>query len=103
MFLHFLLSYVHRLCLFQVFQVKKDSDLEKLDRFRGLIFIVYTTGFCARLGFGDDIEAAEEKRSRRMGVKRVTGQQPGQLGQDMDMTTTGRRIGPLVRNWGGFE
>ena len=83
--------------------MKKDSDLEKLDRFRGLIFIVYTTGFCARLGFGDDIEAAEEKRSRRMGVKRVTGQQPGQLGQDMDMTTTGRRIGPLVRNWGGFE
>lgn len=28
--------------------------------------------FCARLGFGDDIESAEEKRSRRLGKRRVT-------------------------------
>ena len=28
--------------------------------------------FCARLGFGDDIETAEEKRSRRLGKRRVT-------------------------------
>ena len=28
--------------------------------------------FCARLGFGDDIETAEEKRSRRLGKRRAT-------------------------------
>ena len=30
--------------------------------------------FCARLGFGDDIDTAEEKRSRRLGKKRAAGQ-----------------------------
>ena len=28
--------------------------------------------FCRRLGFGDDIESAEAKRSRRMGLRRAT-------------------------------
>lgn len=36
------------------------------------VFLAYTTGFCARLGFGDDIDTAEEKRSRRLGKKRVS-------------------------------
>eukprot|EP00435_Cladocopium_sp_Y103_P067766 s863_g30.t1 len=35
-------------------------------------FIVYTAGFCVRLGFGDDIETAEEKRARRKGLRRVS-------------------------------
>eukprot|EP00435_Cladocopium_sp_Y103_P029032 s999_g7.t1 len=38
----------------------------------GVTFLIYTVGFCARLGFGDDIEAAEAKRARRKGVKRVS-------------------------------
>ncbi|CAL1126306.1 unnamed protein product [Cladocopium goreaui] len=37
-----------------------------------VIFVVYTAGFCARLGFGEDIEMAEEKRSRRLGKQRVS-------------------------------
>ena len=37
-----------------------------------LMLIVYTSGFCARLGFGDDIEMAESKRSRRLGLRRVS-------------------------------
>ena len=37
-----------------------------------LSLVLYTVGFCARLGFGDDIEAAEARRSRRKGVKRVS-------------------------------
>mmetsp|Transcript_2789 Transcript_2789/g.4820 ORF Transcript_2789/g.4820 Transcript_2789/m.4820 type:complete len:770 (+) Transcript_2789:28-2337(+) len=37
-----------------------------------VIFVVYTAGFCARLGFGEDIEMAEEKRSCRLGKKRVS-------------------------------
>lgn len=37
-----------------------------------VIFLIYTAGFCARLGFGDDIETAEEKRSRRLGRRRVS-------------------------------
>lgn len=36
------------------------------------VCLAYTVGFCARLGFGDDIELAEEKRSRRLGKKRVS-------------------------------
>lgn len=44
----------------------------------GVLFVVYTVGFCRRLGFGDDIELAEEKRSRRLGKKRVSSwKQPG--------------------------
>lgn len=35
-------------------------------------FLIYTVGFCARLGFGDDIDTAEEKRSRRLGKRRVS-------------------------------
>ncbi|CAL1146393.1 unnamed protein product [Cladocopium goreaui] len=38
----------------------------------GVTFLIYTVGFCGRLGFGDDIETAEEKRARRKGVKRAT-------------------------------
>lgn len=34
--------------------------------------LVYTTGFCARLGIGLDIETAEEKRSIRLGKVRVS-------------------------------
>ena len=37
-----------------------------------MMFIVYTSGFCARLGFGDEIEIAESKRSRRLGLRRVS-------------------------------
>jgi len=37
-----------------------------------LCLVLYTVGFCARLGFGDDIESAEAKRSRRKGIKRVS-------------------------------
>jgi len=28
--------------------------------------------FCSRLGFGDDIETAEQKRARRKGLRRAT-------------------------------
>lgn len=38
----------------------------------GLIFLIYTVGFCSRLGFGDDIETAEQKRARRKGLRRVS-------------------------------
>ena len=41
----------------------------------GLAFIclvLYAVGFCARVGFGDDIETAEAKRSRHKGIKRVS-------------------------------
>lgn len=38
----------------------------------GVLFVIYTVGFCRRLGFGDDIEIAEAKRSRRLGKKRVS-------------------------------
>jgi len=37
-----------------------------------VVFVIYTAGFCARLGFGDDIDTAEEKRSRRVGHVRVS-------------------------------
>ena len=37
-----------------------------------LCLVLYTVGFCARLGFGDDIESAEAKRSRRKGINRVS-------------------------------
>lgn len=37
-----------------------------------LIFIMYTLGFCSRLGFGADIERAEDMRSRRLGLTRVS-------------------------------
>ncbi|CAL1153383.1 unnamed protein product, partial [Cladocopium goreaui] len=37
-----------------------------------VVFVIVTVGFCARLGFGDDIETAEEKRSRRLGKRRVS-------------------------------
>ena len=36
------------------------------------VFLLYTVSFCARLGFGDDIEDAEAKRSRRLGKQRVS-------------------------------
>ena len=35
------------------------------------VFVVFTVGFCRRLGL-DDIEAAEAKRSRKLGIKRVS-------------------------------
>ncbi|CAK9014453.1 unnamed protein product [Durusdinium trenchii] len=35
-----------------------------------LILIFYTMGFCRRVGFGDDIETAEAKRGRRLGLRR---------------------------------
>eukprot|EP00435_Cladocopium_sp_Y103_P007243 s999_g2.t1 len=38
----------------------------------GATFLLYTVGFCARLGLGDDIETAEDKRARRKGVRRVS-------------------------------
>eukprot|EP00438_Fugacium_kawagutii_P006731 Skav219143 [mRNA] locus=scaffold1574:731751:733658:+ [translate_table: standard] len=37
-----------------------------------VVFLLYTAGFYARLGFVDDIELAEAKRARRKGVKRVS-------------------------------
>jgi len=36
------------------------------------VFLLYTVSFCARLGFGDDIETAEAKRSARLGKERVS-------------------------------
>jgi len=36
------------------------------------VFLVFTVGFCHRLGFGVDIETAEERRARRMGIRRVS-------------------------------
>mmetsp|Transcript_3286 Transcript_3286/g.5494 ORF Transcript_3286/g.5494 Transcript_3286/m.5494 type:complete len:108 (-) Transcript_3286:172-495(-) len=38
----------------------------------GVTFLIYTVGFCSRLGFGDDIEKAEQKRARRKGLTRVS-------------------------------
>ena len=40
--------------------------------FTTTVFLLYTVSFCARLGFGDDIEDAEAKRSRRLGKARVS-------------------------------
>ena len=40
--------------------------------FTTTVFLLYTVCFCARLGFGDDIETAEAKRSRRLGQARVS-------------------------------
>ena len=40
--------------------------------FTTAVFLLYTVSFCARLGFGDDIEDAEAKRSRRLGKQRVS-------------------------------
>ena len=37
-----------------------------------VVFALYTIGFCIRVGFGDDIESAEAKRSRRLGLRRVS-------------------------------
>ena len=36
------------------------------------VFTVFTLGFCHRLGFGVDIETAEEQRARRLGLRRVS-------------------------------
>lgn len=35
-------------------------------------FMIYTLGFCRRLGVVDDIDSAEARRSRRLGVTRVS-------------------------------
>eukprot|EP00913_Durusdinium_trenchii_P003956 g3664.t1 len=35
-------------------------------------FILFTSGFCQRLGFPPDVEAAEAQRSRRLGLRRVS-------------------------------
>ena len=40
--------------------------------FTTTVFLLYTVSFCARLRFGDDIETAEAKRSRRLGKARVS-------------------------------
>eukprot|EP00434_Breviolum_minutum_P039264 symbB.v1.2.034862.t2/scaffold4577.1/size37779/3 len=40
--------------------------------FTTTVFLLYTVSFCSRLGFGDDIETAEAKRSRRQGKRRVS-------------------------------
>ena len=40
--------------------------------FTTAVFLLYTVSFCSRLGFGDDIETAEAKRSRRQGKRRVS-------------------------------
>ena len=37
-----------------------------------VIFVLYIGGFFKRVGYGEDIEVAEEKRSRRLGVKRIS-------------------------------
>ena len=37
-----------------------------------VIFLLYIGGFFKRVGYGEDIEVAEEKRSRRLGVKRIS-------------------------------
>ena len=37
-----------------------------------LVFVFYTAYFCARVGFGDEIEVAETKRSVRLGIPRVS-------------------------------
>lgn len=36
-----------------------------------VILIVFSCGFCSRLGFGDNIERAEQRRSRHLGLRRV--------------------------------
>lgn len=36
------------------------------------VFSIFTAGFCHRLGFGIDIETAEERRARRKGLRRVS-------------------------------
>ena len=40
--------------------------------FTTTVFLLYTVCFCARLGFGDDIETAEAKRARRLGKARLS-------------------------------
>ena len=35
-----------------------------------LIFVLYTLGFCKRVGFGKSLDTAEEERSQRKGLKR---------------------------------
>ena len=35
-------------------------------------FILFTSGFCQRLGFPPDVETAEAQRSRRLGLRRVS-------------------------------
>jgi len=37
-----------------------------------LTFVLWTSGFCSRVGYGDDIEMAEAKRARRRGMRRVS-------------------------------
>lgn len=37
-----------------------------------LVFLLYIGGFFKRVGYGEDIEVAEDKRSRRLGVKRIS-------------------------------
>jgi len=37
-----------------------------------LTSVLWTSGFCARVGYGDDIESAEAKRARRSGIRRVS-------------------------------
>ena len=37
-----------------------------------LIFVLWTLGFCARVGYGDNIEMSEAKRAQRRGVRRVS-------------------------------
>eukprot|EP00913_Durusdinium_trenchii_P030538 g28606.t1 len=40
--------------------------------FSTLMFVLYTAGFCHRLGFGEDIETAEHRRARRLGMVRTS-------------------------------
>ena len=37
-----------------------------------LTSVLWTSGFCVRVGYGDDIESAEAKRARRSGIRRVS-------------------------------
>jgi len=36
-----------------------------------VILIVFSCGFCSRIGFGENIERAEQRRSRHLGLRRV--------------------------------
>ncbi|CAK9076882.1 unnamed protein product [Durusdinium trenchii] len=40
--------------------------------FSTVTFILFTSGFCQRLGFPPDVETAEAQRSRRLGLRRVS-------------------------------
>jgi len=57
-----------------------------------VIFLMYTVGFCWRLGVVDDIEEAEEKRARRKGIKRVSSWKVSTRQTTVDRKTEGETV-----------